>query len=247
MPTAAVQDSIEPTAPSPERRRLFKTLAILPVAAGAAALGGCEADTRAGAAAAPAPYRPSFFDAAEWTALGAIADRLVPRDDVGPSATDLGVPEFLDRHMQTPYAAGDIWYRQGPFLDASANFGYQGRLALREILKVGLGALQAHVARAFGGGKTFATLAPADQDAVLKGAEAGTLKWPEISDKLFFAHLLNEVRNGCFADPRHGGNRDMGGWKMIGYPGMRADYLDWVGVRDRPYPIPPVDLAGRRG
>jgi gluconate 2-dehydrogenase gamma chain len=55
------------------------------------------------------------------------------------------------------------------------------------------------------------------------------------------------VRNGYFADPKHGGNKGMGAWKMIGYPGMRADYLDWVEVRDKPYPIGPVDLAGRRG
>jgi len=55
------------------------------------------------------------------------------------------------------------------------------------------------------------------------------------------------VRNGYFADPSHGGNKNMGAWKMIGYPGMRADYMDWVTVRDKPYPLPPVDLAGRRG
>jgi gluconate 2-dehydrogenase gamma chain len=34
---------------------------------------------------------------------------------------------------------------------------------------------------------------------------------------------------------------------MIGYPGVRADYTNWVEVRDRAYPIPPVDLAGKRG
>jgi gluconate 2-dehydrogenase gamma chain len=34
---------------------------------------------------------------------------------------------------------------------------------------------------------------------------------------------------------------------MIGYPGMRADYTDWVAVRDQPYPLPPVDLSGQRG
>ena len=38
----------------------------------------------------------------------------------------------------------------------------------------------------------------------------------------------------------------MAGWKAIDYPGVRADYLDWVGVRDKRYPLPPVDLAGRR-
>ena len=29
---------------------------------------------------------------------------------------------------------------------------------------------------------------------------------------------------GFFADPYYGGNRDMAGWKMIGYPGLPADY-----------------------
>ena len=42
-------------------------------------------------------------------------------------------------------------------------------------------------------------------------------------------------------------NKDMAAWKMIGYPGMRADYIDWIGVRNKAYPLPPVDLAGRRG
>jgi gluconate 2-dehydrogenase gamma chain len=39
----------------------------------------------------------------------------------------------------------------------------------------------------------------------------------------------------------------MSAWKMIGYPGMRADYTNWVEVRNRAYPLPPVDLAGKRG
>ncbi|MEJ0068963.1 MAG: gluconate 2-dehydrogenase subunit 3 family protein [Pseudomonadota bacterium] len=33
---------------------------------------------------------------------------------------------------------------------------------------------------------------------------------------------------GFFADPIYGGNRDMVGWKMIGFPGARYDYGDWV-------------------
>jgi gluconate 2-dehydrogenase gamma chain len=28
---------------------------------------------------------------------------------------------------------------------------------------------------------------------------------------------------------------------------MRGDYLDWVTVRDKPYPIGPVDMNGHRG
>ena len=66
-------------------------------------------------------------------------------------AVELGVPEFLDRHMQTPYAAGDIWYMQGPFVEAAPEFGYQGRLPLRDILRVGIAAVDAHCEQIFGG------------------------------------------------------------------------------------------------
>jgi gluconate 2-dehydrogenase gamma chain len=148
--------------------------------------------------------------------------------------------------MQTPYAAGDIWYMQGPFVEAAPQFGYQGRLPVRDILRVGISALDAHCRRAFGG-KAFSQLDHAHQEALLNAAESGALELQNISAREFFSQLLAETRLGYFCDPRHGGNKKMAAWKMIGYPGARADYADWVEVRNRPYPLPPVDLAGRRG
>ncbi|OQR26438.1 gluconate 2-dehydrogenase [Pseudomonas sp. Bc-h] len=191
-------------------------------------------------------YKPTFFTPEEWAFVIAACDRLIPSDHVGPGAVELGVPEFLDRHMQTPYANGGIWYMQGPFLEAAPEFGYQGRLNLRETLRIGIKAMDANCKKTFSG-KVFAELSQPQQEELLKAAEAGKLALEDISSKLFFTNLLNEVRNGYFADPSHGGNKNMGAWKMIGYPGMRADYMDWVTVRDKPYPLPPVDLAGRRG
>ncbi|MCD7098466.1 gluconate 2-dehydrogenase subunit 3 family protein [Stenotrophomonas sp. MMGLT7] len=229
------------------RRRLFQSLSLIPIAAAlpACSSGDSGSATR-GAAAATARYRPTFFNTAQYALLVAIADRLIPHDAIGPGAVELGVPEFIDRHMATPYANGAIWYTQGPYLEAAPEFGYQGRLSLREILRTGLDALDAHCRRSFDG-KAFADLDPGQQDDLLKAAEAGKLELEEIPAKTFFSYLLGEVRNGYFADPVHGGNKDMGSWKMIGYPGMRADYMDWVEVRDKPYPLGPVDLAGRRG
>jgi gluconate 2-dehydrogenase gamma chain len=230
---------------SPSRRRFFQSLSLIPVAA---ALGSCgeHSGGRTAATAAEKPYEPAFFTPDEWAFVVAACDRLIPADEVGPGAVDLGVPEFLDRHMQTPYASGAIWYMQGPFLEAAPEFGYQGRLPLREILRVGIAEMDTHCRKAFDG-KAFVQLAGAEQESLLEAAQAGSLQFEAISSKLFFAYLLGEVRNGYFADPAYGGNKGMGSWKMIGYPGARADYMDWVTVRDKPYPLPPVDLAGKRG
>jgi gluconate 2-dehydrogenase gamma chain len=38
----------------------------------------------------------------------------------------------------------------------------------------------------------------------------------------------------------------MGSWKMIGFPGARADFLDWVDQHGARYPLGPVGIAGRR-
>ena len=35
----------------------------------------------------------------------------------------------------------------------------------------------------------------------------------------FFSHLLEHTMQGFYGDPRHGGNRNRVGWKMIGFPG----------------------------
>ena len=237
------------------RRRILLGLSLAPIAAAIPAMQGVHAADKAGIPASgkpfagawdPKAYTPTFFKDTEWAFVQAACDRLIPADDTGPGAVESGVPEFLDRHMQTPSAAGDIWYMQGPFLEAPAEFGYQGKLALRDIIRVGIGAVDAHCKQAFNG-KAFAQLEHAQQEDLLTQAEGGKLKLEGISSKLFFSNFLNEVKNGYFADPKYGGNRDMGAWKMIGYPGMRADYLDGITVRGKAYPLPPVDLSGKRG
>ena len=46
--------------------------------------------------------------------------------------------------------------------------------------------------------------------------------------KAFFDQAVTDVQTGFFADPIYGGNRDMVAWKMIGFPGARYNYLDWI-------------------
>jgi gluconate 2-dehydrogenase gamma chain len=63
----------------------------------------------------------------------------------------------------------------------------------------------------------------------------------------FFALLLRNTREGYFADPQYGGNREMGAWKAIGFPGARADFTDWIDQQGKPYPYGPVAISGARG
>jgi gluconate 2-dehydrogenase gamma chain len=88
-------------------------------------------------------------------------------------------------------------------------------------------------------------LAVERQDQLLGGLEAGEVKLEGADGKLFFETLLKNAQEGFFADPIYGGNKDMCGWKMIGYPGARYDYRDWVGRHNERYPYPPVSITGR--
>ena len=91
----------------------------------------------------------------------------------------------------------------------------------------------------------FDQLAIEQQDETLKRIESGEIKFDGVDAQGFFSALLKDVPEGFFCDPIHGGNRDMVGWKMIGFPGIRYDYRDWIGRHNERYPYPPVSVAGR--
>lgn len=78
--------------------------------------------------------------------------------------------------------------------------------ALPDIRK-GLVDLARRTARRKPGTRRFTELSPADQDAVLA----------EMEKEDFFRALHFLTMVGMFADPRHGGNRDRVGWKIIGF------------------------------
>jgi len=225
-----------------DRRDFLRgSLGALPVALGAGmAVGG------PGAAAEPPAYRPKFFIAEEWAFLRAAVDRLIPPDAEGPGAVESGVPEFIDRQMDTPYAQGALWYMQGPFYEAPPELGYQMKFTPRDIYRLGIAATDRWV-HDNKGGKRFAELDAATQDDLLSQMEGKKIEFPDIPANLFFGMLLENTKEGYFSDPIHGGNKQMGGWKMIGFPGARADFMDWVDQYGKPYPIGPVGISGTRG
>lgn len=53
----------------------------------------------AGQKPTPGVYKPRFFNAHEWRTVRILADIIIPRDARSGSATDAGVPEFMDFMM----------------------------------------------------------------------------------------------------------------------------------------------------
>ena len=95
-------------------------------------------------------------------------------------------------------------------------------------------------------GVVFAKLSADDRDGILKLLESGDAELKGgVEAKAFFALLLQNTIEGFFADPLYGGNRQMIGWKLIGFPGARYDYRDFVSRHGERYPLPPVAIGGR--
>lgn len=195
----------------------------------------------------PAQVRPGgwqFFTPQEAATMEAVADRFIPADDLSIGGREAGCVLYLDRQLAGAYGQSSRLYMQGPFKPALPTQGYQGEQTPAERYRAGLAALNRWTADNKGG-KAFAELQPAEQDAVLTDLEAGKIELPNgVGAKSFFGLMLSTVMEGFFADPVYGGNKDMASWKMLGFPGARYDYRDHVSKHNQPYPLPPVSIAG---
>ena len=200
-----------------------------------------------GAANPPALVRPGpwmFFTSDEAALIEAAVDRLIPPDDRGLGGRDAGCAVFIDRQLAGPYGGAAGLYMKPPFMPGAATQGYQKPDSPAARYRTGLRALADYVKATFQG-KSFPELAPADQDKVLAGLETGSVTLADVKAAEFFALLLANTQEGFFGDPVYGGNRDMAGWKLVGFPGARYDYRDWVERHNEVYPLPPVSIMGR--
>ena len=221
---------------------------VLPVSA--ETIGGRGVPWQPNAAAFPVgggdDTRFVFFTQAEAAFIEAAVARLIPRDELGPGALEAGVPVFIDRQLAGEYGSGARWYMQGPWAKGEKTQGYQSRMAPAQMYRAAIKAIDDHANRQ--SNAAFAKLSPADQDALLKSLEAGKVELSGgVDAKAFFGLLLQNTIEGFFSDPIYGGNRDMAGWKLIGYPGARYDKRDAVRTYGQAYTRPPVSISGRPG
>jgi gluconate 2-dehydrogenase gamma chain len=170
-----------------------------------------------------------FFSQAEALIVAAAASRIFPSDDSGPGAREAGVVIYIDRQLAGPWGRDLHRYTQAPFdEDAPPEMGYQGQATPQQIYRRALKDL-----------KGFDQLPPAEQDS----------KLAQIEGSLFFELLRRNTIEGMFCDPIHGGNADMVGWQLIGFPGPRmsnfAEMDKFAGEAFRPKPVSLREVAGR--
>ncbi|MGE6323201.1 gluconate 2-dehydrogenase subunit 3 family protein [Pseudomonas oryzihabitans] len=132
-------------------------------------------------------YKPEFFNATQWRTLVALCAHL----QADSEQADARLPEFIDRHMLTPYAHGDRSNIVDPF-DEQAQV--QQGANLRDLLRDGLAVVDSYCTGHLGAG--FAELAAGEQAQVVTAAEAGTLNPPA---KEFIDLLRNESERSQYA------------------------------------------------
>jgi len=102
------------------RRSMLQILGAAPVAAGftwteAEAAQAAKSAQAARPATSQAGVKPKFFTAHEYATVKVLVDLIIPKDDRSGSATDAGVPEFMDFMMddtpgrQTAMRGGLAW------------------------------------------------------------------------------------------------------------------------------------------
>jgi gluconate 2-dehydrogenase gamma chain len=232
---------------SPTRRELLTTTAIALLIAPRAARAGVIKGGFPWIPAAVAPptiARPGpwlYFTADEAAAIEALVDRLIPADDLTAGGRDLGLAVFIDRQLAGPQGRYEDRYMSGPFQEGTKQQGDQSPLTAAQRYRAALAALDKYCHEKYT--KPFAQLSDADKDTVIGGLEHGSIKLDGADSAAFFKLLLTDTQNGFFADPVYGGNRDLASWRMIGFPGARYDYRNWVDRHNERFPLPPVGIS----
>lgn len=153
---------------------------------------------------------PRALTAAERAAVEAISGRIIPTTDT-PGAIEAGSADYIDFALAGAYTQHLPLYQSGlKALDHHCNARY---------------------------GTPFAALHPSNQDSILHDMEQDLIAgFADAS--AFFELVRNHVMEGLFCEPYYGGNRDMIGWKLVGFPGTRYGYDEsYVGKH---IDLPPV-------
>ncbi len=194
-------------------------------------------------APAPASAAYAYLNLEEQAFVEALVDHMVPADALSPKGTDIGINIYIDRALAGGWGKGARLYMQGPWKQGHPNQGYQLPLTPAELYRVGIPAANAYCVKTYG--KPFDKITEAQREEFLLAWQTGKVAFEGGPPaRVFFAMLYQNVMQGMFADPIHGGNRNKAGWKMIGFPGIIAvHYQNVEKYRDKKYIADIVSIA----
>jgi gluconate 2-dehydrogenase gamma chain len=179
-----------------------------------------------------------FFDVRQRATIEAAMARIIPTDDQ-PGAKEAGTMEFLDRYL----SGLDFIYAKP---DGSGFEKLEGKRAdawkqriemLRARYLEGIKGMDSRSRSRFG--VEFVRLTTEQQDQILGGMEhpaiqsETAMEGPNAAepalqqtsaemDLEFFSLLALHTRQGFYADPIYGGNKNRVGWKLIGFEGPES-------------------------
>lgn len=210
--------------------------------AGVAAGGLLIADAADAAGAAP-PLPLRFLTKWEFNYVTAMAETLWPTDDLGPGAREAGVGYYIDGQLSGFWGQGRRFYLNGPFfVPQDSGHGWQVPMTPAEVYRTFLPGFDTYVRATYGA--AYPDLVSAKQLQAMEDLRLGKAVIPiggstVFASSDFYSTFRQNVLEGMLADPAYGGNRDMVGWKWIGFPGdpMRRNdvYYKYV-FTNKPYP-----------
>lgn len=195
----------------------------------------------------PPPGTLGFFTPEEALTVEALTATILPGTPEDPGAREAGVVFYIDGLLWYDRGFGTRTYYRPPFAmafegsspptfrnltstdilwmpkDMMSRFGWQSILTPRELYRMGIMAVN-NFASSNHGGK-YAELSEEQQEEVMT-ALAGDEMDPigGLPSSEFFGMLRDHTIEGMFGDPVYRGNRDLVGWKLIGYPGAQRAY-----------------------
>jgi gluconate 2-dehydrogenase gamma chain len=168
---------------------------------------------------------PMFFNQTQLQMTEAAVERIFPKDEIGPGASELGVAFYIDHQMASPWGINAREYRFGPFVKGEITQGDYQSIQRHEVFTMGLQAMDEASKKAYS--KSFVEIADEERDAILTSMQKGDIMVVNgVMGKSFFNILFNLTMEGVYSDPLYGGNKNMLGWKMRKYPGNQMSYVD---------------------
>ena len=210
---------------------------------------------------APNPEVLRVLSPVEAHQLDLLTGRIIPGTPDDPGAHEAHVVTYIDRMLAYHHGVVRPTYAEPPFAETYTGssppgestkngykviwvkkselprYGPQSRLAPLDQFRKGLAATDAYARKQFQ--KPLAKLSEGELDSIIgdlaKGKATG---FKEPTATSFFGLLRTATVEGMFSDPLYGGNHNMVGWKLVGYPGAQRAYTPYDMLNEHFYRKP---------